>query len=90
MTNLKNTLRELWLLRIENAWKDLFLVMVADSSLEEIENFHKRIIAIPSYTQEEAWSLRLEKLGIRESVTTLRALPESLIQKGSNSWKIEI
>ena len=53
MGNLQNSVKEMWLAKIEMAWDDLLLVIIADSSLEEIENFRKRLSALPRYTREE-------------------------------------
>ena len=66
MGNLRNAMKEFWLAEIQTAWNDLFLVIIADSSLEEIEEFHKRLSALPRYTQEERSTLRYQKLGIEE------------------------
>ncbi len=66
MGNLGNAMKEMWLVKIQMAWDDLFLVIIADSSLEEIEEFHKRLSALPKYTQKEGSTLRCQKLGITE------------------------
>jgi hypothetical protein len=66
MGNLGNAMKEMWLVKIQMAWDDLFLVIIADSSLEEIEEFHKRLSALPKYTQQERSTLRYQKLGITE------------------------
>jgi hypothetical protein len=94
MGNLQNSVKEMWLAKIEMAWDDLLLVIIADSSLEEIENFRKRLSALPRYTREEAFALRYQKLLIKEEtqeeIVSLLELPEGLIEKGSKLWKITI
>ena len=94
MGNLQNSVKEMWLAKIEMAWDDILLVIIADSSLEEIENFRKRLSALPRYTREEAFALRYQKLFIKEEtqeeIVNLLELPEGLIEKGSKLWKITV
>jgi hypothetical protein len=66
MGNLGNAMKEMWLVKIEMAWEELFYVIIADSSLEEIEEFHQRLSTLPKYTREERSTLRYQKLGIAE------------------------
>ena len=64
MGNLGNFRKEMWLYEVQMAWEDLFYVVIADSTLEEIEEFHKRLSALPKYTQKERSTLNCQKLGI--------------------------
>lgn len=81
MGNLGDSMREMWLAKIQIAWNDLFLVIIADSSLEEIEEFYKRLSALPKYTQNERSTLHSQKLGITEIKFSMGSyLPEEIIE----------
>ena len=81
MGNLRNSMKEMWLAEIQKSWEDLFLVIIADSSLVEIEEFHKRLSALPKYTREEASALRFQKLEIEEIRLPMgQNLPDHLVE----------
>jgi hypothetical protein len=68
MGNLNNHIKEMWWQKIEAAWNEILETVLADSSLEEIQDFYERLIQIPVYTQEEKTARVNQRLGITRVV----------------------
>lgn len=68
MGNYQNHIKETWWRKIETAWNEILETLLADSSLDEIQEFYERLIQIPVYTQEEKTARVNQRLGITRIV----------------------
>lgn len=64
MGNLRTSMKLLYWSKIESSWAEIFETIIGDSSIEEIEKFHERILQIPKYTERERFTRTNQRLEI--------------------------